>query len=178
MEQSISELGLDFPNRCEVVPVLRNESVNSSALKTLGEQEVLAAVEALLQMDSLQAPLHRRVIDCIIHCQNCDLLSKLATHANSEVRCAVASNINLPEDLVWQLAEDSSFDVRASLADNHFLADFLLETLAEDEDERIAQRANRTLDKLSAIAAHTETFSSKVCHWMQHLALPVVRQHG
>ncbi|HEY9732420.1 MAG TPA: hypothetical protein V6C89_10940 [Drouetiella sp.] len=158
--------------------MLRNESVNSSALKTLGDQEIFVAVEALLQQDMLSTPLHRKVVDYIVQCKDIELISKLAVHVNSDVRCAVASNVNLPEELVWKLAEDNSFSVRASLADNHNLADFLLETLAEDEDERIAQRANRTLDKLSAAAAHAETISSKLCNWMLHLTAPVVRQHG
>jgi hypothetical protein len=149
--------------------VLRNESVNSSALKTLGDQEIFVAVEALLQQDMLSTPLHRKVVDYIVQCKDIELISKLAVHV---------SNVNLPEELVWKLAEDNSFSVRASLADNHNLADFLLETLAEDEDERIAQRANRTLDKLSAAAAHAETISSKLCNWMLHLTAPVVRQHG
>jgi len=156
--------------------VLRNESVNSSALKTLNEHEVSAAVEALLHVDSLLAPLHRKVVDYIARCEDSALLAKLAAHANHEVRSAVAMNHQLPEELVWKLAEDPVLSVRASLADNRHLPSFLLETLAEDEDERIAQRANRTLDKLSAAAAEAGTFSRKVFHWM-HLALPVAK-HG
>ncbi len=127
--------------------MLRNEIVNSSALKALGEQEISAAVEALLKVDALLAPLHRKVIDYIVFSRDTELLAGLACHANPDVRSAVASNRSLPEELVWKLAEDAVFSVRASLADNHFLATFLLETLAEDEDERIAQRANRSLDK-------------------------------
>lgn len=178
MEQSTSESGLDFPGQNEVVPVLRNESGGSSAFRALAENEISAAVEALVQVESLTAPLHRKVVDHIVHCGDLELLSKLACHANSEVRCAVAANQNLPEELVWKLAEDISFAVRASLADNNHIPDFLLETLAEDEDERIAHRAMRTLDKLSAAAAQAQTFPSKFTQWVHQLALPVVRQHG
>ncbi len=122
------------------------------------------------------APLHRKVIDYIVLSKDTKLLAELACHANPDVRSAVASNQNLPEDLVWKLAEDATFSVRASLADNHYLAAFLLETLAEDEDERIAQRANRSLDKQN-VASSNETLSSKVFHWM-HLALPTAKQNG
>ncbi len=156
--------------------MLRNEAIESSALKTLGEQDIVAAVEALLRVESLMAPLHRKVFDHIALSRNVELLSRLACHANADVRSAVASNHELPEDLGWKLAEDSAFTVRASLADNHFLAAFLLETLAEDEDERIAQRANRSLDRQNA-PSPVETFSSKVFHWM-HLALPTAKQTG
>lgn len=156
--------------------MLRNESVNSSALKALGEQEILAAIAALLKVDSLLAPLHRKVIDYIVLSRDTELLANLACHANPDVRSAVASNHSLPEELVWKLADDAAFSVRASLADNHFLAAFLLETLAEDEDERIAQRANRSLDKQNA-ASQSEKLSTKVFHWM-HLARPTAKHSG
>lgn len=156
--------------------MLRNESINSSALKALGEQELLAAVEALLKLDSLLAPLHRKVVDFIVFCRDTDLLSGLACHANPDVRSAVASNRNLPEELVWKLAEDTAFNVRASLADNQFLATFILESLAEDEDERIAQRAIRSLDKQS-VSSSSQRFSAKVFHWM-HWALPTAKKTG
>ncbi len=156
--------------------MLRNESVESSALKSLGEQDIVAAVEALLRIDSLMAPLHRKVFDHIAQSRNFELLAGLACHANADVRSAVASNHDLPEELGWKLAEDSAFTVRASLADNHFLAAFLLETLAEDEDERIAQRTNRSLDRQN-VPSQAEKFSSKVFHWI-HLALPTAKQAG
>lgn len=156
--------------------MLRNEAIKSSALKALGEQDIVAAVEALLRVDSLTAPLHRKVFDHIALSRNVELLARLACHANADVRSAVASNHDLPEDLGWKLAEDSAYTVRASLADNHFLSAFLLETLAEDEDERIAQRANRSLDRQNA-PSPVAIFSNKVVHWM-HLALPTAKQTG
>lgn len=150
--------------------------VEASALKSLSEQDIVAAVEALLRVDSLMAPLHRKVFDYIALSRNSELLAGLACHANADVRSAVAANHELPEELGWKLAEDSAFTVRASLADNHFLPTFLLETLAEDEDERIAQRANRSLDKQNA-SSQAETLSSRVFHWM-HWALPTAKQTG
>jgi hypothetical protein len=166
VEHSSSDSGLDFPREYEVVPVLRSISVPASAFKALGEQEILAAVEALLHKDSLPAPLHRKIVDCIVQCDDAELISKLAAHANEEVRRVVALNKNLPEDLLWKLAEDDSYLVRASLADNQHLPAFLLEALAEDEDERIANHAMRTLDRQNATGAHVQTFSARVFQWM------------
>lgn len=141
--------------------MLRNESANSTTKAALGEQEILAAVEALAHVEAVGASLNRKVIQFITQSKSVDLIASLANHGDVEVRRAVASNLNLPEELAWKLAEDAEFCVRARLAENSSLAKFLLETLAEDEDDRIAERATRTLDRLES-----ENFPSKVIHWM------------
>ncbi|HEY9678826.1 MAG TPA: hypothetical protein V6C76_12520 [Drouetiella sp.] len=142
--------------------MFRNESSNSTVSKAaVGEQEILAMLEALLKVESPLKPLHKKVVEYIIHCSNVELLTGLASHVCAEVRCAVASNRFLPDELVWKLAEDANFAVRARLADNKYIGVFLLETLAEDEDDRIASRALRTLEKL-----RTESLTTKVVHWV------------
>jgi hypothetical protein len=147
-----------------VVPVFRNERVNSIPSKgALAEQQILDVVQALLKMTALPVPLPRKVSDYIAACNNVELLTALAAHQHPDIRCAVASNHYLPEDLVWKLAYDGNFTVRIRLAENHYLAGFLLETLAEDEDERIALRAMKSLERQSS---NSDKFSNKVIHWM------------
>ncbi len=141
--------------------MFRNESGYSSPSRAaLTEQEILAALEALMG-ESVTVPLNRKITEYIGACANQELLKPLAEHQDALVRCAVAANLKLPEELVWKLACDRDFRVRARLAENQNLAPFLLETLAEDEDERVVQRANRSLDKQSSGG-----LSNRVIHWM------------
>lgn len=49
---------------------------------------------------------------------NAAFLSKLATHPNSDVRCAVAYKTCLPHGVFRHLAQDSSIDVVKSVANN------------------------------------------------------------
>ncbi len=142
--------------------MFRNESGYSLPSRAaLTEQQILAMLDALIKGGSIVVPLNRKITEYIAACANQDLLKPLAEHQNPLLRCAVAANLKLPEELVWKLACDSDFRVRARLAENQNLASFLLETLAEDEDERVAQRANRSLDK-----QNSDQLSNRVIHWM------------
>lgn len=155
--------------------MFRNESGHMLPTKAaLGEQEVLLVLDALLVMRdhvAILAPLNRKVIDYIGTCTREDLLRTLADHSSAEVRCAVASNLKLSEELVWKLACDDDFRVRARLAENQNLASFLLETLAEDEDDRVAHKANKSLDKQNA-----GKISNRVIDWV--FASLAVKQTG
>lgn len=130
----------------------------------LTEQEMLTQINELLLNEhspAPTAPLQRKLHDFIVTCGNKALLQPLSEHHRVDVRCAVASNRQLPEELVWKLACDGDSRVRLRLADNPSLASFVLETLAEDEDDHVSLRASKTLERLNS-----ERLTDKVIHWM------------
>jgi hypothetical protein len=78
-----------------------------------------------------------------------ELLTKLAQHCCSAVRTAVADNGSTVIEVLVRLVNDESADVRYAIAENHHMPLLVLEALAEDENPYVAQRAQKTLVRLS-----------------------------
>lgn len=77
------------------------------------------------------------------------LLEQLSYHPAPEIRLAVAENPSTPETVLKTLLSDSDPDVRFALAENHNLSDELLQILQDDEHPFVADRARKTLTRLS-----------------------------
>lgn len=75
-------------------------------------------------------------------------MSNLGLHESVEVRCAVAECSSTPPELLWKLSQDESPDVRYHLAGNHNISINVLFALTADENPYVADRAERTLDRL------------------------------
>jgi hypothetical protein len=78
------------------------------------------------------------------------LLEQLALSESVDVRIAVADNSSTPTDLLSALARDDNADVRYAIAENHNIDREILALLREDDNPYVADRARRTLDRLSA----------------------------
>ncbi|HEY9677537.1 MAG TPA: hypothetical protein V6C76_05985 [Drouetiella sp.] len=86
------------------------------------------------------------------------LLEQLSYHPASEIRLAVAENPATPNSVLETLVSDIDPDVRYALAENHSLSDELLTRLKQDEHPYVADRAAKTLTRLS------ETTVTQVLH--------------
>lgn len=78
------------------------------------------------------------------------VLVQLAQHVDSEVRAQVADNPNTPQEAILMLIKDESIDVRFALAECYHLGKVHLEILLEDENPYVVDRAQSTLQRLSA----------------------------
>jgi len=76
------------------------------------------------------------------------VLSELASHADVEVRIAVADQRNTPTETVMILAQDDSVDLRYAIAENHNIGADVLRILTEDDNPFVAQRAKKTLNRI------------------------------
>lgn len=74
-----------------------------------------------------------------------DTLSKLAAHADVEVRIAVADQRNTPFVTVMLLAQDLHADLRYAMAENHNLHTDVLNMLSNDGNPFVAHRAKKTM---------------------------------
>ena len=83
------------------------------------------------------------------------VLMQLAQHIDSEVRAQVADNPNTPQDAILKLINDECIDVRFALAECYHLGKEHLEILLEDENPYVVDRAETTLQRLSADANPT-----------------------
>ena len=77
-------------------------------------------------------------------------LTHVAKHPVADVRVAVADNRNTPIEAIWVLVNDEDPDVRYQLAENHNLPKEVLTVLCEDDNPYVADRAQRTLERLTA----------------------------
>ena len=83
-----------------------------------------------------------------------ELLARLASHEDYEVRAAVARWKKLTPELYLKLAKDEEYDVRAALAKNPDCPPSALELLVIDEDDsvRIAAARRTDLNTLGEVA--------------------------
>ena len=79
-------------------------------------------------------------------------LHRLAQHTDLDVRMAVADNRNTHVMTAMRLAQDNNLDLRYALAENHQINSDVLALLAKDDNPFIADRAQKTLLRLSQIA--------------------------
>lgn len=77
------------------------------------------------------------------------VLRHLASHANAELRTAVADHKNSPIDLLIYLADDADADVRYALAENHNNSLVVLQKLSNDLNPYVSSRAEKTLARLN-----------------------------
>ena len=77
-----------------------------------------------------------------------DLLSKLASHQDTDVRIGVCDNPSAAVNTIRQLSKDDSADVRYCLAENHNIPLKILTDLAGDENPWVAARATRSMKNL------------------------------
>ena len=77
-----------------------------------------------------------------------EILVKLAAHAHPDVRMALTENPNTPPRVLVMLAADDHVDVRYSLAENHNAPLSVLDLLCNDENPYVADRANKTRDRV------------------------------
>lgn len=105
----------------------------------------------LLMLAKLSAP---GLLKRIAGNPNCtpELAADIAGHKLPEVRLSVCDNPFVSETIIAQLVNDTSPDVRYALAENHNLAAAVLEVLSEDENPYVANRATRTLQRLTKAA--------------------------
>jgi hypothetical protein len=78
-----------------------------------------------------------------------NMLSKLATDRSHEVRIAVADNPSTPASVMLTLAKDKHPDVRFRVAENPRSPRSALRILTQDENPYVAQRAKKTLKRLT-----------------------------
>ena len=76
-------------------------------------------------------------------------LTCLSDSSSPQVRSAVAENINTDEAVLRKLAKDESVDVRYTMAENHNLDPSILELLSNDDNCYVANRAHKTLSRLT-----------------------------
>lgn len=91
-------------------------------------------------------------------------LAKLTDDPHERVRCRVAENARLTEDLQMKLAKDSQREVRISLCENVNLSPSALELLAGDESEdvrlAVSTNPNVTAPLLHQLARDQNVFVS------------------
>jgi len=77
------------------------------------------------------------------------VLNQLASGINADVRIAIADNPSTPRDVLIMLTADENADVRYALAENHNISDQVLGILQDDDNPYVAERARRTIARLS-----------------------------
>ncbi|MBS1957645.1 MAG: hypothetical protein JST89_25885 [Cyanobacteria bacterium SZAS-4] len=77
------------------------------------------------------------------------ILEQLAHHPSAVIRTAVAENSSTPRAVLETLINDADADVRYALAENHNLSDEILNRLKNDSHPLVADRAEKTLTRLS-----------------------------
>lgn len=103
-----------------------------------------------------------------------DVLSKLAAHADVEVRLAVADHCNTSLETIMILAQDKNADLRYAIAENHNVKASVLCLLTEDENPFIAFRARKTLLRLCAGSNATQlSIKWKILDKRQNLKLVI-----
>jgi hypothetical protein len=90
------------------------------------------------------------------------LLDDLALSEDYNVRMAVADNPNTPVDLLMVLVRDEHLDVRYALAENHNIDTAVHKLLMEDDNPYVADRARRTLNRLSCAPVINCQFGSQI----------------
>jgi hypothetical protein len=85
-------------------------------------------------------------------------LRQLACHPAASVRAAVAENVTAPAEALEILVTDDDIDVRYRLAENPNVQMAILESLTEDSNPYVAERARRTINRLTAQAVVTAKF--------------------
>jgi len=90
------------------------------------------------------------------------VLEELASYPDKEVKAAVADNRSTDTDTLMLIAKDEDPDVRYTLAENHNIPLDVLQVLIEDENPYVADRARRTLNRLSQPAVLTTMFKAGV----------------
>lgn len=80
------------------------------------------------------------------------VLEELASYPDREVKAAVADNRNTATDTLMMIAKDDDPDVRYTLAENHNLPLDVLQVLLDDENPYVADRARRTIARVSSPA--------------------------
>ena len=76
-------------------------------------------------------------------------LEHLARSDSATVRSAVAENENVSPDILTILGADDDDDVRYQLAENPHLPEELLVALTEDQNPYVADRAEKTLNRIA-----------------------------
>jgi hypothetical protein len=80
------------------------------------------------------------------------VLSKLAMHANPEIRATVARNQNALPETIWLLAKDYDEAVRLAIAEHLESSKDVLRALCDDANPLVSWRANNTLSVLAGSA--------------------------
>jgi hypothetical protein len=94
------------------------------------------------------------------------ILRHLASHANAELRTAVADHKNSPIDLLMFLADDKDADVRFAMAENHNNSLVVLQKLSSDLNPYVSCRAEKTLARLN--------LAPVILNWYSQVQLPAL----
>lgn len=99
------------------------------------------------------------------------LLSQLSDSADPRIRVAVAEHKNTPLKMVLEIAADVDLDVRFAMAENHNMAPSVLAFLATDTNPFVADRAQRTIERVAASA--TDRLAAPVMVGYESLIMPM-----
>ncbi len=112
------------------------------------DSDALASSHLLFQLTT------GRRIEIATTSEQLQVLCILALDNEVEVRLSLLDNSNIPTKILAILAEDEHPDVRFAVAEDYRSPQSVLEFLRSDENPYVANRAERTVKRLSlAVAA-------------------------